>query len=373
MKELYTTRRHDLFTVLPVTAVFLTACTAALMLPAAAAAGMRSGIDSALNVLLPSLFPFMFLSAFASEYGMSDMVGRVLAPFTQAILFLPGEAGVTVLLSLVGGYPVGAVGIAALLRKNKITPAQAKRMLCFCVNPGPAFLISAVGEEMYKNRTLGVLLLISQTCASLIIGIFLGLIARFREKTVSSSKTAIHRRGAADAFIVSTHAACSGAVTLCALVVLFSAFSSLMFTSLRIDGRSDIGMLLRCIFEVTDGCTVLSQIGISPALTALTVGFGGICVHLQIFAALPGLDFSKVRFCISRMVCGLISAVIVTIGEMFITAPAAVYSNIEKTTAAFTAVTKTGSAALLTSSVLFLIFMHCGVNNERGGAYNILQ
>ena len=87
-------------------------------------------------------------------------------------------------------------------------------------------------------------------------------------------------------------------------------------------------MLLRCIFEVTDGCTVLSQIGISPALTALTVGFGGICVHLQIFAALPGLDFSKVRFCISRMVCGLISAVIVTIGEMFITAPAAVYSNI---------------------------------------------
>ena len=373
MKELYTTRRHDLFTVLPVITVFLTAYTAALMLPAAASAGMRTGINSVLNVLLPSLFPFMFLSAFASEYGISDMMGKILAPFTQAILFLPGEAGVTVLLSFVGGYPVGAVGIASLLRKNKITPAQAKRMLCFCVNPGPAFLISAVGEELYKNRTLGLLLLISQTTTSLFIGIFLGIIARFREKTVTSKYSEIHRRGAANAFIVSTHAACSGAVTLCSLVVLFSAFSSLMFTALGIDGQSNIGIITRCLFEVTDGCTVLSQVGLSPAFTALTVGFGGICVHLQIFASLPGLSFSKIRFFISRIMCGLISAVIVTFTERFITAPAAVYSNIEKTTASFTSVSKTGSAALMISSVMFLIFIHRFVNNEQSSAYNILQ
>lgn len=371
MKNVYSSKKSDMLTFLSVTLLFFFACFGALYMPSLAASGVRSGITYSLEVLLPSLFPFMFLSAFSSEYGISARLGRIISPLTETLLYLPGCAGITVLLGMIGGYPVGAVGTASLLRRGKITPDQAKRMLLFCVNPGPAFLISAVGDEMYGSKRIGAALFAAQTAASLIFGCLLAIRARFHEKIERNKFDTDDRRPFSEAFVLATRSACGAAVSLCSMVVLFSAFSSLALGAFSVADDSVTGAVVRSVLEVTDGCARFAKIGAPMYLTALAVGWGGLCVHFQVFAAIPELSVNKPKFAAARLAVGAVSACITLIvdkyTDIFSETLAEVFSNIEQTAAEFTSSTFFGSLALFVSSVLFLIFIFPSHKEERVG------
>ena len=364
----------DGLTFILVTALFFTACAGVLTDDRTASDGVRAGLDSCLGELLPSLFPFMFLSAFAAEYGISEQLGRLLSPVTRLLFYLPGEAGVTVLFSLVGGYPVGAVGIASLRKRGVITPSQAARMLCFCVNPGPAFLIATVGEDFFGDRRLGVLLFLSQTAASVVVGATLGFAARIKSRKKRADKPAnqgktgytfagIRRRDLASAFVSAAKSACTSAVSLCSLVVLFSAFSPLLMKALGVSRSTLPGVILGCILEVTDGTAAAAAMRLPIRAAALAAGWGGLCVHFQVYAASSYKGKTAcppLRFMCARAVTGGLSALLLRYAGEFFAPAAAVFSNIEHTAARPTALTFTSSAALLLSSVLFTLFIDEG-------------
>lgn len=149
------------------TAVGIALLAVGLLADAAAVSeGVRRGLEVCGGVLIPSLFPFMALSGFLSitEYGR--ILSAPLRAVTTRIYKLPGDLGVIVLLSMIGGYPVGAKMIAGLLERGRIDRETASRMLCFCVNSGPSFLISAVGVGMFRDRSAGVILFATQTIAT---------------------------------------------------------------------------------------------------------------------------------------------------------------------------------------------------------------
>ena len=347
-----------MFLFLTVTLLFAAVCVGVLAMPKVSVDGARSGLMYSFGVLIPSLFPFMFLSNFAVEYGISSKVGRVLAPFTEKVLYLPSEAGVTVLLSLIGGFPVGAVGISALFKQGKISEKQAQRMLCFCVNSGPAFLISVVGAELYDSEFIGIILLTAQILSSLIIGIVLGLFARKKEPLQKSVTNPHNKIEFAPAFIISAKNACAATINLCALVVLFSSFSSIFITTLKIDGDSPIGIIIKAVLEVTDGCNCIANAHMPIYLTSLAVGWSGICVHFQIFAAAENLRINKTSFIFSRISNGILSAALTFLATLFVTFDYEVFSNFVKSEPSFSSSSFYGSLALFISSILFLIFMN---------------
>ena len=153
--------------------------------------GAANGISFCLYTLVPSLFPFMVLSSFIIHSGISKFIGKLLQPVIQFLFYLPGSAGSVIIMSMIGGYPVGARGCISLLEQGAITQKQAHRMLYFCVNAGPAFIISVVGGTLLQNALIGLLLFFSQIAAMMVIGITLGIIARFKKEpchTVISSE-----------------------------------------------------------------------------------------------------------------------------------------------------------------------------------------
>ena len=91
--------------------------------------GAADGLLYCAQVLIPSLFPFMVLSSFVVNSGISAALSRILSPVTVHLFRLPGSAGVTILLSMFCGYPVGARGVRSLLSQRLITQQQAARML----------------------------------------------------------------------------------------------------------------------------------------------------------------------------------------------------------------------------------------------------
>lgn len=358
-KKLYISKKTDFWVMLIVSTVFTAVCISVLAMPRVSVEGAKSGLEYSFGVLIPSLFPFMFLSDFAVEYGISQSIGKYLSPLTEKLLYLPGEAGITVILSLIGGFPVGASGINALLKQGKITQSQAQRMLCFCVNSGPAFMISVVGVELYNNALLGVILLIAQIVSSLLVGIILGLIARRKEPIQKSvSFLADKRNEFAPSFIISCKNACTATVNLCALVVLFSSFNAVISSTFDISDNSVAGLIIKSVLEVTDGCNSLATHQAPIYLVSLAIGWSGLCVHFQIFSSAESVKINKLMFWSSRLVSGILSSAITFVISLFVVQETAVFSNITETSPSFSSSTFYGSLSLFCASILFLIFMN---------------
>ena len=92
----------------------LCAAAALLFYPTQAAAGAKRGIGYCVDILIPSLFPFMALSVFVVKSGLAASMGRLTAGPCRILFGLPGSAAAAIVMSMVGGYPVGARAVAAL-------------------------------------------------------------------------------------------------------------------------------------------------------------------------------------------------------------------------------------------------------------------
>ncbi|SDN27508.1 sporulation integral membrane protein YlbJ [Acetanaerobacterium elongatum] len=275
--------------------------------------GVKEGLAACVNAVIPSLFPFMVLCSFLINSRLSDTLSRPLSFFTAKILHLPKYTGTIILLSLIGGYPIGARSIAALCRDKRLDAKTAARMLCFCVNAGPAFLITAVGTKMFGNPYTGVIIFAAQTIASIIIAIFSGIKMKGAEKKVLLDSYTNTTAPLAEAFVEAVTGSALGILSICGFVVIFSAILALLkelplaagiYTFLPLDLRSWGMAVFTGVFEVTLGCASTAAISGSSAviLACALCSFGGLSVICQVTAFFNGLKVSMRPYILSRFV-----------------------------------------------------------------------
>ncbi|QAT50172.1 sporulation protein [Caproiciproducens sp. NJN-50] len=285
-------------------AVLAAACSL-LIFPVQAAQGAKNGIGYCLEVLIPSLYPFMVLSVFVVKSGLAHKVGGRLEGFTQNVFRLPGSAAPTILMSVIGGYPAGARSIAALYEDGEITQRQAERMLGFCVNAGPSFVITAVGAGFLKSPRAGAILFAAQVIVFLLLGVGCGLSAK--RETPTHGKEETRETGVSQALILSAADAARAIISMCCFVILFAALMNLVRMFCTDPARS---AAVSALLEVTGGCSDLARLGVPPWAVSAAIGWGGICVHFQVLSTLTELQFSKVRFVLFRLLQAFLSAAV---------------------------------------------------------------
>lgn len=286
------------------TAVLAFAC-ALLIFPAQATAGAKNGVNYCLNILIPSLYPFMVLSVFVVKSGLAQKMGNFFEGFTKKVFNLPGCAAASVLISTVGGYPAGARGIAALYENGEISSGQAEQMLCFCVNAGPSFVITAVGVGLLKSARAGALLFVSQLIVFVILGIVCGAAAKNESKPQKKKSAAAV--GISQAFVISAADAAYSTLNMCCFVILFAALMNLIRVFIKVPVMSAV---FSCALEVTGGCFDLARLRAPLWAVAFAIGWGGICVHFQVLASVSGIKFSRARFVFFRLLQGILSAAV---------------------------------------------------------------
>jgi sporulation integral membrane protein YlbJ len=286
----------------------LAAACSLLIFPAAATQGARNGIGYCLQVLVPSLYPFMVLSVFVVKCGLSEKLGKLFEAPARAILKLPGSTAATILMGAIGGYPTGARSVAALFESGAISENQAARMLCFCVNAGPAFVISAVGAGFLKSPQAGLILFASQLLGSTILSIISGITAK-REPVAPIQKKS-RKIKMSDALIASAYDAARAMLNMCCFVILFASLINLLRLWVT-EPRS--ATVLSALLEVTGGCSDLAKTGAPLAAISFAMGWGGICVHFQVLSSVSGIRVNLARFLWYRLLHGGLSALI-TIG-----------------------------------------------------------
>lgn len=342
--------------------VILLCCILLVAFPKGASDGAKKGLKYCLELLVPSLFPFMVLSSYIVRSGVSSMLGGIFSPIMKFLFKLDGSAAPTVIMSFIGGFPVGARGIAGMYETKQISLNQARRMSLFCVGAGPAFLITAVGTVLLGNAELGVILLISQ----LISGFILGIISRFfypekSTKRKSQEKENINQQ---NAFVKSCTDGSKGIISLSALVILFQTFIGVIEQSggeqliekiFAAMGLKYSEIILPSILEVTGACNVIAEGTFPLYILSAVIAFGGLCVHLQIWGILSEIQPNKFLFVLFRIFAALLNGICTYIITLFYNPISNVFSSFSEKAMPNTATHLTGGIAILVLSMLFLL------------------
>ena len=272
--------------------------------------GARAGLSLCSGLVVPTLFPFMALSIFLCESPASETLGRMMSPLTR-LLRLPKSCGSILLAAAIGGYPSAAKCVSAAVKNGRLDRDTAGRMLTFCVNAGPPFLVSAVGTGIFGSTATGLVLLASQIASALVIGIAGALFAKGRHTGEapcpaypSLSACAVH----------SVSSAAGAAFNMCAFIVIFSALAGLAepLTSLLLGGGGIPAALTAGFFEVTAGCAACGGLRgyAGPVAAAAIASFSGISVMFQTAGATEGSGVSLRGFLISRPLHAALTALI---------------------------------------------------------------
>ena len=323
-----------------------------------AAGGAVSGLLLCGQIVIPSLFPFMAAALFISKSGLADLMGRLAGPVAPRLFKLPAAAAGPILLSFIAGYPVGARLTRSLYEEGQVTEKQANTLLCFTVNAGPAFVVTAVGMGMLHSEAAGCLLLAAHILASLLVGILAGqwdgrgISARELRKAPPKKGP---RAGIMSAFVEAVSDASVSMLQICGWVVLFSVVLAL----LRASGLPETAVSgIAGLTEVTTGAATAAASRNLPLLAAL-LGWAGLSVQFQSLSGLGSLRPRMGRFFAARGLHALLSALIARLLLNFF--PGAVQAVAGTSVqAAGSSVSFPATMGLLLLMVVFLCFAGTG-------------
>lgn len=340
-----------------------------IIFPSESSDGVRNGLNYSVMLLIPSLFPFMVLSSFAIRSGFAEILGKLFSKITTFLFGLPGVCSAAIILSFVGGFPVGAKCTYLLYEQRKISLEQAQQMTLFCVCSGPAFLITAVGTIMLNNATSGIILYISQLISCVILGIISRFICPQKSQTVITYKEnpdSLSKISIVSSFIKSCSDGAKSIIEMTALVIIFSlfiniadkkgliSFLSYIVSLTGIDSRfSDT--VLPIILEVTSACSKVCGNGLPLWVLSFAVGFGGLCVHLQIFDILKVIRINRLKFILFRIINAIISSFVTYIICIFYVPFKETFATSEFSETIFTSSNVVGTFALIIMSIVFLL------------------
>lgn len=259
--------------------------------------GAVDGILLAGRVIIPSLFPFTACVLFIMRSGGENLFSFA-KPFTKRVLHISPDLFSVMLLSLIGGYPVGAKLLNEAVKSGRISAENAGIMLNYCVNAGPAFVVLAVGEGIIGSKAVGYIMLCAHIISSLILSVAFGFFIK-EEKEKPPVKTAA--LGTAENFTASVSDAASAVFSVCAYVVLFSAITKYVgFYADKIPALKYVLPLL----EVTNAVSKTRNI----ILISFLLGFAGLSIWCQILSVGRLIKLNLAVFALSRVLHGVISA-----------------------------------------------------------------
>ena len=234
--------------------------------------GAIEGMRLAIFVVVPSLFPFIFLSVLSS-HGISGRRLSFLRPI-EKLCGMPNGSGNLLLLGLCGGYPVGAQCVASAYCQGTISKRDAERLLGFCNNAGPSFIFGMVGGIL-KDIRLCWLIWLGQILSSVFVGAILP------GKSQASCRLHSVKNLSVTKGLESTLYICS---KIAGWVILFRSLLGVaekwFLSSLPSVWNAGVAGIL----ELSNGCIRLQYVTAALPrylLCGAILSFGGFCVHLQ--------------------------------------------------------------------------------------------
>lgn len=279
-----------------------------LVLFLAEAGFVRAAAAEALSLcarsVIPALFPFLVVSSLLLSLGLGELLSPMLAGLMEPLFRVDGVGSSALLLGLVGGYPIGAKTAADLYRGGRLSRPEAERLLAFCNNSNPVFLISVLGVGVFGSVRAGVWLWLIHLLSALLTGLL------FRNhggpaRRQAGGTAAFQAVSLSAAFVAAVRESLSGMLSVCAFVTFFYVLARPLAS---LGGW--LGPVLVGLTELFSLTPLLRPDRFGFILASAMAGWGGLSVLCQTAAVLEGSGLRLQSCAAGKAVQGLLAGLL---------------------------------------------------------------
>ena len=284
------------------------ALSGVLVLFLAEAGFVRAAAAEALSLcarsVIPALFPFWVVSSLLLSLGLGELLSPMLAGLMEPLFRVDGVGSSALLLGLVGGYPIGAKTAADLYRGGRLSRPEAERLLAFCNNSNPVFLISVLGVGVFGSVRAGVWLWLIHLLSALLTGLL------FRNhggpaRRQAGGTAAFQAVSLSAAFVAAVRESLSGMLSVCAFVTFFYVLARPLAS---LGGW--LGPVLVGLTELFSLTPLLRPDRFGFILASAMAGWGGLSVLCQTAAVLEGSGLRLQSCAAGKAVQGLLAGLL---------------------------------------------------------------
>ena len=272
--------------------------------PALCTLGAAKGLSLWYKQVLPALFPAMAAASF--------LISR--KSIQAALKHLPFPASAAFLSGLLCGSPMGALTCSGLYASKLLSQRSARWVVCFVQLPSPLFLSGFVASTLLalpaKMRFIFLLCAYLPFLASFLLCTLLFLLKPTAKYSISLEKD-IQKAASPEP---SLNDICDTCLLLLVRIGVLLMFFSILSEFLNSAApQSAVQTILIGMLEMTTGISKISSLNTlslryKSAICLFLLGFGGICVHIQVRQAWQQSDFPIFRYILVRFLFGLCSS-----------------------------------------------------------------
>ena len=272
--------------------------------PALCTLGAAKGLSLWYKQVLPALFPAMAAASF--------LISR--KSIQAALKHLPFPASAAFLSGLLCGSPMGALTCSGLYASKLLSQRSARWVVCFVQLPSPLFLSGFVASTLLalpaKMRFIFLLCAYLPFLTSFLLCTLLFLLKPAAKYSISLEKD-IQKVASPEPSLNDICDTCLLLLVRIGVLLMFFSILSEFLNSAAPQSAAQtilIGML-----EMTTGISKISSLNTlslryKSAICLFLLGFGGICVHIQVHQAWQQSDFPIFRYILVRFLFGLCSS-----------------------------------------------------------------
>lgn len=277
-------------------------------------------------VIIPSLYPYFFITAVLSKFSTLERAFIKFSPVTKRLFGTGGITAYAFFMSALSGYPIGAKIICDLKNNGLISSAEGTKACVFCSTSSPAFTVTCVGKIMANSTIFGVILYAINILCALFSGVVFSLFIKGEKSSYSFSEKPLASSILYDCVYQSVISilVVGGIMALFSLIsevllslgVLFLPAKLLSFITgdFSVSTAWCVGLL-----ESTTGLKLLFKNGITffaLPISAFVCGFGGVSVLLQSVAFLNKANIKTAPFLLGKIVqavCGFVLGILFSV------------------------------------------------------------
>lgn len=276
------------------------------------------GLSVWFEQMIPSLLPFMILSTMLVRLNLDEVLIKPVKGILKAVYRI-SDGGIYVLvMGFLCGFPMGAKTAVMEYEAGKITKKEAEFLLAFTNNIGPAYFLSFVYGNIYRDIPLWKGL-------AFIYGLPLlyGILLRYSiyqslpvGRQASGKKSSEKNSAPAPSFLSVMDESINSGLSQIAMLGGYMIVCNLLVIIPKILFASNARLCAFChnLLEISGGLLAIKNLQLSPeaAFTCahISLAFTGLSCHLQTFHLLGHSGLSGQKYMLHKLILCSISVII---------------------------------------------------------------
>lgn len=274
--------------------------------------------------VLPSLFPFFFLSAILGKTGIFGIIGEKLSKITQKVFDVNGIASYAAIMSYISGYPIGAKITDNLVKTKEISKNEALCVALLSSTSGAVFIIGTIGGIFLKNSLFGVLIYLCHVLGAMITAHI------FKPSNCTLKNDSKISMNTQKTLYEITYDSVISILIVGGYISLFYVFYGLiehldlllplekLLSRLLLPFGESLGSgVISGIFECTQGIKKIVTLSENQKATAVLscflISFGGLSINMQNLSFLSSTSIKKTTYLLGKVVHSIISTFLLSL------------------------------------------------------------